>query len=164
MHTTTTATRFTDVAIHPGTEAGERYRVARIAGFPADPSLNMKRYPGRTIEDLTFTNVYVGGSAAWRLDDIAQIDWALPAAMEDTQLNNVLAQYFPDGTPTADFKPSRILTAAAPSRVYRDTLEALVSAPDVSGFDLAATVFALLLPRGVVLVDGVSTGGDGVDS
>src|SRR4051794_31049437 len=164
MHTTTAATRFTDVAIYPGTEQGERYRVARIAGFPAEPSLNMKRYPGRTIEDLTFTNVYVGGSRAWDPDDIAQIDWALPAAMEDTRLNNVLAQYFTDGKPTATFKPSRILTAPAPSRVYRDTIEALVAALDVSGFDLAATVFAMLLPRGVVLVDGVSTGVDGVDS
>src|SRR3954452_16280150 len=113
MHTTTAATRFTDVAIYPGTEEGERYRVARIAGFPADPSLNLKRYPGRTIQDLTFTNVYVGGAAAWHPDDIAQIDWALAAAMEDTQLNNVLAQYFPDGEPRAAFKPSRILTASA---------------------------------------------------
>jgi hypothetical protein len=164
MHTTTAATRFTDVAIYPGTEEAERYRGARVAGFPSDPSLNLKRYPGRIIEHLTFTNVYVGGSAAWHADDIAHIDWALPAAMEDTQLNNVLAQYFPDGKPTAAFEPSRILTASAPSRVYRDTIEALVAELDVSGFDLASTVFAMLLPREVVLVDGVSTGGDGVDS
>src|SRR5256885_15606412 len=99
MHTTPAATRFTDVAIDPGAEEGERYRVARVAGFPADPSLNMKRYPGRTIQDLTFTNVFVGGSAAWHPDDSAHVDWALPAALEDPQLNNVLAQHFPDGEP-----------------------------------------------------------------
>ena len=164
MHTTTAAARFTDVAIYPGTEEAERYRAARVAGFPADPSLNLKRYAGRTIEQLTFTNVYVGGSAAWNADDIQQLDWALPAALEDAQLNNVIAQYFPDGKPTTAFKPSRVLTAPAPARVYRDTIEALVATLDVSGFDLASTVFAMLLPRDVVLVDGVSTGGNGVDS
>jgi hypothetical protein len=164
MHTTTAAARFTDVAIYPGTEEAERYRAARVAGFPADPKLNLKRFAGKTIEHLTFTNVYVGGSIAWHKEDIARLDWALPAAMEDVHLNNVLAQYFPDGKPTATFKPSRILGISVPSRVYRDTIEALVASLDVSGFELATTVFAMLLPQGVVLVDGDSTGGNGVDS
>jgi hypothetical protein len=165
MHaTTTTAPKFTDVAIYPGSEEAERYRTARVAGFPADSSLNLQRYPGKTIEHLTFTNVYLGGTDAWHPDDIKQIDWALAAAMEDAQLNNVIAQYFPDGDPTTTFEPSRIDAAPAPSRVYRDTIETAVATLDVSGFDLATTVFAMLLPRGVVLVDGVSTGGNGVDS
>jgi hypothetical protein len=165
MHlTTTTAPQFTDVAIYPGTEAAEHYRSARVAGFPADSGLNLQRYAGKTIAHLTFTNVYLGGSAAWDRNDITQLDWALPAAMEDTHLNNVIAQYFPDGNPTTVFKPSRILEAPAPSRVYRDTIEALVASLNLSGFDLATTVFAMLLPRGAVLVDGVSTGSNGVDS
>ena len=165
MHaTTTTEPRFTAVAINPDSEAAARYSSARVAGFPADPSLNLRRYAGKTIEHLTFTNVYVGGSAAWRPDDILELDWALPAAMADVHLNNVIAQYFPDGKPTTIFRPSRTLATRAPSRVYRDTIEALVASLDPSGLDLASTVFALLLPRGVVLVDGVSTGSHGVDS
>jgi hypothetical protein len=88
--------------------------------------------------------------------------------MEDVQLNNVLAQYFPDGNPTAAFRPSRVLDGAAPSRMYRDTIENIVAQLDetgaLSGFDLANTVFDMLLPRGVVLVDGNSTDPNGVDS
>jgi hypothetical protein len=166
--TTTTVARITNVAIHPDTEAAELYRSARVAGFPADPTLNLERFTGRTIEQLTFTNVYLGGAAAWRSDDIQQLDWALPAAMQDSQLNNVLAQYFPDGKPTTAFKPSRILEDAIPERVYRDTIESLVASLDQSGtlagFDLASSVFCLLLPEGAVLVDGVSTAPNGVDS
>ena len=109
MHATTTnATRITNVAIHPATEAAEVYRSARVAGFPANPSLNLRRFAGKTIEHLTFAHVYLGGAGAWRSDDVQQIDWALPAAMLDSHLNNVLAQYFPDGKPTAMFAESRI--------------------------------------------------------
>jgi hypothetical protein len=169
MHAVTTnATRFTSVAIHPATEAAELYRSARVAGFPADPSLNLQRFAGKTIEHLNFTHVYLGGAAAWRPDDVRQIDWALPAAMHDSHLNNVLAQYFPDGRPTTMFEPSRILEGSIPPRVYRDTIEGIIASLEqsgtLSGFDLASTVFCLLLPRGVVLVDGTSTGQGGVDS
>src|SRR3954447_5584148 len=71
--------RVTSVAIDPATDAAELYRSARVAGFPANPSLNLRRYPGKTIEHLTFTHVYLGGAARWRPDDVQQIDWALPA-------------------------------------------------------------------------------------
>jgi hypothetical protein len=165
MHATTTnATRITNVAIHPATEAAEVYRSARVAGFPANPSLNLRRFAGKTIEHLTFTHGYLGGAAAWQSADIQQIDWALPAAMRDSHLNNVLAQYFPDGKPTTVFEPSRIIEGPIAHRVYRDTIEGIVATLDLSRFDLASTVFCLLLPRGVVLVDGTSTGHNGVDS
>jgi hypothetical protein len=166
--TGTTVARITNVAIQPDTEAAQLYRSARVAGFPADPTLNLERFPGKTIEQLTFTNVYLGGAAAWRSDDIQQIDWALPAAMQDSHLNNVLAQYFPDGKLTTAFKPSRVLEDAVPDRMYRDTIETLVGSLDQSGtlagFDLASSVFCLLLPEGAVLVDGLSTAPNGVDS
>jgi len=166
--TGTTVARITSVAIEPETEAAELYRSARVAGFPADPTLNLERFPGRTIEQLTFTNVYLGGAAAWRSDDVQQLDWALPAAMQDSHLNNVLAQYFPDGKLTTSFKPSRVLEDPLPERVYRDTVESLVASLDrsgaLAGFDLASSVFCLLLPEAVVLVDGVSTAPNGVDS
>jgi hypothetical protein len=164
---TITAPRITRVAVHPHSDAAQHYRAARehaarSAAFRARPGLNLKFFGGKTIEHLTFTHVYLGGKAAWNADDVAAIDHALPAAMEDPHLNNVLAQYYADGKPTTAFKPSRILDEPPPAVVHRDTIESLVASLDrangLSGFDLAASVFCFLLPRGVVLVDGDSNG------
>jgi hypothetical protein len=66
----------------------------------------------------------------------------------------VIAQYYPDGKPTATFEPSRFLEGPLPRHVFRDTVEGFVAGIDVTGFDLSSTVFCFLLPRGVVLVDG----------
>jgi hypothetical protein len=159
---TTAAPRYTKVAVHPSSSAAELHRAARAAGFPAQPSLNLKRYPGRTIEHLTFTNVYLGGAAAWASDDIAKIDWALPAAMRDVHLNNVLAQYYGGRVPTTAFKPSRVLEGPLPHRVFRGTIEGFVagleSANALSAFQLASTVFCFMLPKGVLLSDLMSAG------
>jgi len=163
--TALSTTPITSVAIAPDTAEAERYRAARVEAFPPEPDLNLRRYPGRIIQDLVFTNVYLGGTSAWSADDIGHIDAALAEAMSDLHLNNVLAQYYPDGFPTTTFKPSRVLEGPLPDRIYRDTIEHLVSATDVSGFDLATSVFCYFLPRGTVLVDGSSDDhGDGVDS
>lgn len=154
--------RITRVVVAASTPAGAAYREARAHGFPARPGLDLHDFGGKTIENLTFTHVYLGGKAAWSTDDIAKIDAALGAAMEDPHLNNVLAQYYPDAKPTSTFKPSQVLEGAQPQRVYRDTIEAIVAALDqsngLSGFDLSSSVFCLMLPRGTVLVDGTSTG------
>lgn len=164
---TSTAHRLTRVVVHPQSEAGEHYRAgreaaARAPGFPAKPGLDLHFFGGKTIEHLSFTHVYLGGKAAWSSDDMQRIDKALPAAMTDAHLNNVMAQYYADGKCTSTFKPSRIIDGLLPSTVYRDTIESLVASLDqtngLSGFDLSATVFCFLLPRGVVLVDGDSTG------
>ncbi len=163
-----TAPRLTRVVVHPRSAAGAHYRAgrdsaARAAGFPAERGLNLRFYGGRAIERLTFTHVYLGGAAAWSPDDVARIDAALPAAMADPHLENVIAQYYPDGEPTSSFEPSRILEEPLPDRVYRDTVEELVAALDrsngLSGLALDSTVVCFLLPRGVVLVDGDSSGG-----
>ncbi len=156
--TITRVAQLTNVAVHPATNAGARYRSARVGGFPAEPSLNLRNFGGRTIEHLTFTHVYLGGEAAWSPADVDNIDWALPAAMRDEHLNNVIAQYYPDGKPTAAFEPSRYLEGPLPERLFRNTIEGFVAALDVTGFPLSSTVFCLLLPRGVVLVDGDSPG------
>jgi hypothetical protein len=165
---TTTAPRLTRVVVRPRSAAGEHYRAgreaeARVKGFPAERGLNLHFYGGRTIEHLTFTHVYLGGAGAWSPDDIARIDAALPAAMADPRLENVIAQYYADEQPTSRFEPSRILDGPLPSNVYRDTVEGFAASLErsngLSGFDLAATVFCFLLPRGVVLVDGDSSGG-----
>jgi hypothetical protein len=165
--TTTTAPWITRVAAHPTSAAGVHYRAgrehaARAAGFPVRSDLNLHYFGGRTIEHLTFTNVYLGGKPAWRPDDVKQIDWALPAAMSDPHLNNVIAQYDADGKTSTAFKPSRFLDGPLPARVYKDVIEGFVAALDqsgaLSGFDLSTTVFNFMLPHGVVLVDGNSKG------
>lgn len=164
---THTAPRLTQVAVQPHSDAGDYYRAAResaarAGGFPERPDLNLQFYGGRTIEHLTFTHVYVGGSAAWSADDVARIDAALPAAMGDKALNNVIAQYHRDEKATSTFRPSQILEEPLPARVYRDTIEGFVAALErsngLSGFDRSTSVFCFLLPRGAVLVDGNSSG------
>jgi hypothetical protein len=165
---TTTAPRLTRVVVRPHSAAGAHYRAgrdsaARVPGFRAERGLNLRFFGGRTIEQLTFTHVYLGGRAAWDPDDVARIDAALPAAMADPHLENVIAQYYSDSKPTSTFEPSRILEEPLPNRVYRDTVEELAAALErangLSGFALDSTVFCFLLPRGVVLVDGESSGG-----
>jgi hypothetical protein len=162
---TKTASALTSVAFRGASPAAEIYRAARLQGFPPEPSLELRNFGGRTIEHLTFTNVYLGGTTAWNADDIERIDTSLAAAMTDKNLNNVLAQYYTDGKPTAAFKPSRTLPGPLPHRVFRDTIEGFVAALDqhnaLAGFDLSSTVFCFMLPRGVVLVDGPSTGSQG---
>ena len=161
------APSITRVVAAPKTAAGKAYRAgresaARAQGFPARASLNLRFFGGRTIERLTFTNIYLGGAAAWSADDITHIDTSLAAAMKDAHLNNVIAQYYKDGKPTTTFKPSRVLEGPLPARVFRDTVEGFVAGLDgsngLSGFDLSSTVFCFMLPKGIVLVDGNSKG------
>ena len=159
---TATASQFSSIVVHPQSEAGEIYRRARAAGFPAEKQVNLRFFGGRTIEHLTYTNVYVGGKSAWDSDDVAQIDAALAAAMTDPHLNNVIAQYYADERPTTTFVPSRYLDGPVPQRVYRDTVEAFAAALEqngiLSGHDPASTVVCLLLPKGHILVDGTKSG------
>jgi hypothetical protein len=164
---TTTAPLLTSVFVDPESHAGGHYRKGReraviAPGFEPHAGLNLHDYGGKTIEKLTFTNIYLGGHRAWKPDDIRQIDDALAAAMSDAHLQHVIAQYYPDRKPTSTFKPSRILEQPCPRRVYRDTVESIVAGLDadggLAGFDLANSVFCLMLPHGVVLVDGTSKG------
>ncbi len=164
----TSVARITSVVAGPG-DALSRYVAARelaalAPGFAVHTSLNLHFFGGRTIEHLTFTNIYLGGQAAWQQDDITAIDASLAASMEDAHLNNVIAQYFKDGKPDTAFTPSRILEGPLPLRVFRDTVEGFVAALDqsngLSGFNLGSSVFCFMLPRGTVLVDGTSSGGN----
>jgi hypothetical protein len=164
----TFAPRFTSVVVAAATDAARRYQAARESAalapaFAPHKSLNLHFFGGRTIEQVTFTHIYLGGRAAWQPDDITAIDASLSAAMTDQHLNNVIAQYFKDGKASAAFKPSRILEGPVPMRVFRDTVEGFVAGLDqangLSGFNLASSVFCFMLPKGVVLVDGDSGAG-----
>jgi hypothetical protein len=157
-----TASRFSTIVVHPKSEGGEIYRRARAAGFPQEKQVNLRFFGGRTIEHLTYTNVYVGGEAAWDPDDVSRIDAALAAAMTDPHLTNVIAQYYADERPTTTFVPSRFLDGPAPHRIYRDTVEGMAASLEqqgiLSGLHPASSIVCLLLPRGHVLVDGTKSG------
>jgi hypothetical protein len=156
-----------DVVLAPNSPAAAGYRSAVLApGFQADPGLDLRYLGGRTIPALAFTNVYLDG---WEVAERTELDRAIAAAMADAHLNNVLAQYFPGRTVRSTFAGSHSHPGAVPPRVYRDTVEAIVTTLDrdgaLAGLDLGASAVCLLLPEGAVLVDGNSGDrGEHVDS
>ena len=77
---------------------------------------------GKTIANLTFTNLYIAGDTAWDPADRTAIDSALSAAMSDQNLNNVVAQYFPGQTVLTTFVPSTNISIPAPSVFCREML------------------------------------------
>ena len=91
------------VVARPQSEAATVYRRAigrpeAIApGIEPHPEFDLVNHGGKTIASLTFVSFYLSG-AAWPADDRKSIDAALEAAMADSGLNNVMAQYF-DGVP-----------------------------------------------------------------
>ena len=152
---TAAAPHLTRVAVAPATPAARAYAEARIAQFPAQPSLNLRNFGGATIEHLTVTNVYIG---AWDASDREHLDRSLAAAVQDAGLNNVLAQYFGGHRPTAEFRTSRVVDGPMPPRAYKPFVEGRIPWVGTPG-----EVVCLCLPRGVVLVDG-DEGDNGADS
>jgi Dyp-type peroxidase family len=136
---------------------------AIAAGFPKHPELNLRDRGGKIIQDLVYTNFFVGGDA-WNRQDIQRIDTNLAKAMSDPHLNNVLIQYFRGAAQiTSTFRPSTVLPGPGPDRMSQNQVEALLTDLHAQGklanFDLGNTVFNFLLPPGTVLAtdDG---GGD----
>ena len=133
-------------------------------GIPQTPSHDLHDRGGKVIQDLVFTNFYVGGSAAWKHDDVQRIDDALAAAMSDQNLNNVMVQYFRGAEITSTFRPSHVLPEPASATFSRDDVEKRVrdlhGAGQLNGFPFGSTIFNLLLPRGIVLTLDDSPGGE----
>jgi hypothetical protein len=159
--------RLLDLVLAPHSPAEAAYRSVVLApGFRAEPGLDLRYLGGKTIPRLAFTDVYLG---SWDAAERTRLDRAIAAAMADPHLNNVLAQYFPGGTVGSTFAGSHSHPGSVPPRVYRDTVEAIVSELDrdgaLAGLDLGASAVCLLLPEGAVLVDGDSGDpGEHVDS
>ncbi|MGH2971318.1 MAG: hypothetical protein ACRDNM_00990 [Gaiellaceae bacterium] len=135
-----------NVVLRPGSEAAAAYQSAVLApGFGPEPGLDLRYFGGKTLSHLRFTLVYLG---TWTDAERASLDHALAAAMRDSGLNNVLAQYFPKTEVTTTFAGSKVHDGSLPAKVTRDVVESLVPA-----LDLGPTVACLLLPKGAVLVD-----------
>ena len=137
----------------PGVKEIEPEEIA--PGVRPRPRHDLRFHGGKIISDLTYTNLYVGGSSSWRQSDIQNIDQALAAAMSDPHLNNVMVQYFHGQPITTTFKPSQILSGSKPSAFSQGDAEALISQLHAQGrlasFDLSSTVFNFMLPSGTIL-------------
>jgi hypothetical protein len=131
-------------------------------GFQPQPSWNLTNFGGPIIADLTFVNRYVGGAAAWSTSDMTNIDNALSAALSDSGLEGVMAQYFPGATISSTMLPSAVHDGAAPGTVFKDTAEALAqqlhSQGALGSADPAKSVICMMLPQGVLLSDNFSPG------
>ena len=145
-----------------GAPAGRVLPEAIAGGLPPTPDHDLQYHGGKTIRDLAFTNLYVGGAQAWDPSNRQRIDGALAAAMSDAHLNNVMMQYFANRGITSRFAPSQVLSGAPPATMSQADVEALVgqlyARGQLSGFALGATVFDFMLPSGTVLtIDSASS-------
>jgi hypothetical protein len=159
-----------NVHVARGSRAEQKYRTmagisdlvpeALAPGLPPTPAHDLLFHGGKTLLNLEYTNLYVGGDA-WTSADITAIDTALRDAMSAPTLNNVMAQYF-SATPMTTFKPSRTLPGGGPNRFSQGDLEALLSdlagKSQLDGYQLPSTVFNFLLPKGTILSDNPAIG------
>ena len=149
--------RHRKLAVAMNTAAASPQIGALANGLPPSPQEDLRYRGGRTIRDLTWVNIYVGGQAAWQTNDWQNIDKALAAAMMDEHLNNVIRQYFNNQPLKNSFKGSFFLSGWKPTFVAKSELErqvsGLYSGGAFKGMDLPNTVINFMLPRGTVLGD-----------
>lgn len=130
-------------------------------GISPSPKDDLRYRGGRTIRDLKWINIYVGGQPLWTSDDWRSIDKALVAAMTDEQLNVVIRQYFSNQPLGNTFRGSYFLAAWKPQTVSKaeaeQQLAGLYTSGAFQGLDLPNTVINFMLPRGTILAD--PTGG-----
>ncbi len=163
------------VFVGPGTKAEKGFHARKCMpspkaiapGIPPTPAHDLIFHGGHTITDLVFTNFYLGGTAAWKASDIANIDKALAAAMADVDLNNVMSQYYPSGKISSASRPSQTLAGPPPKVFSQGDVENLVqqlfSAGTLKVFDFPSTVFNFMLPSGTILnTDEAPAGGAAV--
>ena len=128
------------------------------ASSEAGAESDLRYRGGRTLPQLKYVNLYVGGeSAGWKIDEVQKIEVSLNAAMNDANLNHVLQQYFPSQTISSVAHFPHPLVGYKPAVVSRGDiqhyLEYLLSQGYLSQYDLGTTVFNFLLPQGTILND-----------
>jgi hypothetical protein len=124
-------------------------------GFKPNPKRDLKFMSGKTIANLSFKSFYLDANR-WNGSDAQNIDQALSGAMSDANLNNVIAQYYPNGTPVrTNFLGSSKIASAVGATFTRDdvnpTIEALITSGALAGVDFDTTVVCLFLPPGAIL-------------
>ena len=159
-------------AVQPNSEAADKYEAAaagategqvpdndrRVDGTNSTPGQDLRYRGGKTIQNMSYVNLYVGGEAAgWKLDEVAKIDAALEAVLTDQNLNHVIMQYFDNQPIGTTARPSHPLVGYKPSIVSRGDIqhyiEYLADQNYLKSYDLNNTIFNFLLPPGTVLND-----------
>jgi hypothetical protein len=153
-----------NVVLRPLSLAEASYRSDVVAhGFDPAPGRDLQFLGGRTIPHLAYRSIYLG---RWEKSEWRSIDRALAAAMMDPGLNDIVAQYFPSQTITTRFIGSRAHAGVVPRHIDKPTIEAFVThlaaTETRAGFDPSLSVVCLLLPKGVVLVEGEVSSEDGL--
>jgi hypothetical protein len=145
-----------NVVLRPGSPAEAAFRTAALEpGFEPRHDLDLRYLGGKTLPQLAFRLVYLG---RWSAADRRALDVSLPAALSDPGLNDVVSQYFPGEPVGSTFTGSTVRRGSVPERMDKPALESLVQGlPPGDG-----AVTCLLLPRGVVLVDGEVTSEHGL--
>ncbi|AOR34718.1 hypothetical protein BFF78_29995 [Streptomyces fodineus] len=122
----------------------------------------MTDHKGKKIKDLVFVNCFLGGAEAWASSDMKNIDEALSAAMSDSELQSVIAQYYPGQKITSTKLPPHVVADNVTPKFFKNQAEALAEELFLNGVlgkkDPGQSVINLMLPRGIVLVDGFSPG------
>ena len=154
-------------ATYPESPAAEKYEAAatdapdserRVNGTNSTPAQDLRYRGGKTIQNMSYVNLYVGGEAAgWKLDEVEKIDTSLEAALTDTNLNYVLMQYFNNQPIVTTARPSHPLVGYRPAVVSRGDIQHYISNLADQGYlnsyDLPNTIFNFLLPPGTILND-----------
>jgi hypothetical protein len=124
-------------------------------GVAPSPIHDLMFHGGKTVPQMQFLNLYVGGAAAWKEEDMASIDKAISAAMTDKRLNNVIVQYFPGKTISCEFVEAKILPGNPPAVASQGDVEKLLktlhATATLGKADRETTIFNFILPRGTVL-------------
>jgi len=138
-------------------------RLLLAPGMKPTPAHNLINYGGKTISDLCFTTLYIGGPESWKASDTINIDQAIATAMSDRNLNNVMQQYFGSTPITSTFAPSRELPGPKPTTFSQGDVEKLTAdlyaADALAAFDLTRTVFCFVLPSGSILTTDAAPSG-----
>ena len=96
-------------------------------GIPPDASADLVFHGGKTVPQMEFQNVFLGGQASWLASDIDSINTAITLAMQDRRLNNVVGQFFDRGVKlTCDPRPLLVLEEAKPVQLDEPGVQRLV--------------------------------------
>ncbi len=107
--------------------AGTRERDVLAQGFRSHRRWNLHDYGGKLIPGLTYQNFFLGGQDHWQQADITNIDDALRAAMTDTGLEGIMAQYWRGASAQVDTLNRIRLDSVEPAlSFYTDDVERLV--------------------------------------
>lgn len=128
MAVTTSLTRLMRLQTRPGSPVKAHYYYNQTQprndwaeaevialGISADPSTDLVCHRGRTVRQIEFQNVFLGGRMSRFSSEIDQINTAITLAMRDRRLSNAIRQYFNSGVNlTCDPRPMLMLDEPKP--------------------------------------------------